>query len=408
VSALTATQPVESLAAGRQPSRRVPQLDGLRGIAIFLVLIWHYGVNNFDYVEGTLAPNSIAAYAWACLSLGWSGVDLFFVLSGFLIGGILMDNRQADNFFQVFYVRRVCRIFPLYFLWLLLFCGVIWAAYRLLLPTSLNALVADPLPLWSYATFTQNLVMAYRNVFGPNWMGITWSLAVEEQFYCTLPFVIRYVEPRKLPWVLGGFILAAPLLRVAISFWFESGPLAAYVLTPCRADALLLGALCAWMVRQPHVSRLLAQHVAALYAVFVVLLAGTVALAVNYNPLISYGWPNLGYTWLALFYTCFLLISVTEKRGVVKAIAMNVVLRRLGLIAYGVYLFHVAILGLAHGLIAHQGPIIRNARDLMVTALALALTVALAQLSWNMFEKPLVDLGHRLRYRAAQLAAKAW
>jgi peptidoglycan/LPS O-acetylase OafA/YrhL len=275
-----------SLAVEKQSSVRMPELDGLRGIAIFLVLIWHYALGTF-----VLEPGSTAAYALACLRLTWSGVDLFFVLSGFLIGGILIDNQKSNNYFKVFYARRVCRIFPLYFYWLLLFCGLLFTAHLLFLP-NLAWLLADPvkmaanpanlelppdpLPLWSYATFSQNFLMTYRNTMGPNWMGITWSLAVEEQFYCALPFIIRYLEPRKLPWFLVGFILAAPLLRVSLSFSFSSGPLAAYVLTPCRADALLLGALCAWVVRQQQIAQLLADHTKALYAAFVILLLGAV------------------------------------------------------------------------------------------------------------------------------------
>lgn len=81
-------------------------------------------------------------------------------------------------------------------------------------------------------------------------MGITWSLAVEEQFYLALPLVIRYLKPRVLSWLLIGFILAAPMLRLVLSFSFPSGPVASYVLMPCRVHALLLGALCAWMMRR--------------------------------------------------------------------------------------------------------------------------------------------------------------
>src|SRR6266446_4286628 len=99
------------LAPERKSSLRVPELDGLRGIAILLVIVWHYAVELF-----AREPGSTAAYGLAVLRLSWSGVDLFFVLSGFLIGGILIDNRGARNYFRVFYFRRVCRIVPLYYL----------------------------------------------------------------------------------------------------------------------------------------------------------------------------------------------------------------------------------------------------------------------------------------------------
>jgi peptidoglycan/LPS O-acetylase OafA/YrhL len=122
-------------------------------------------------------------------------------------------------------------------------------------------------------------------------------------------------------------------------------------------------------------------------------------LTIKFNPFISYGWRNLGYTWLAFLYSCFLLIAVTEKRGIIRTIATNSLLRRLGIIAYGVYLFHQGILGLTHGLILHQASRIQGTQDLMVTLLALMLTLVLANLSWKFFEKPIVAMGHGLHYQ---------
>jgi len=90
--------------------KRIAQLDGVRGVAILMVLIWHY-----CYCQIVTVPHSIGGKAAQLIILTWSGVDLFFVLSGFLIAGILVDHRNASNFFRVFYLRRVCRIFPLYY-----------------------------------------------------------------------------------------------------------------------------------------------------------------------------------------------------------------------------------------------------------------------------------------------------
>jgi len=101
--------------------KRIAQLDGIRGIAILLVLVWHY----FS-VQVHPDPGSTLSYIVRASSLAWSGVDLFFVLSGFLIAGILLDNRDTSNFFRIFYLRRVSRIFPLYFLLLGLF---IWLSH---------------------------------------------------------------------------------------------------------------------------------------------------------------------------------------------------------------------------------------------------------------------------------------
>ncbi len=140
----------------------------------------------------------------------WGGS--FFVLSGFLIGGILLDHRESGNYFRVFYLRRVCRIFPLYYAHIALF--VILIAFGAGQLPGLNTLFDTAgLPLWSYATFTQNIVMAATFIMGSDWLGVTWTLAIEEQFYLVLPFIIRFTPPRALPWILGGILLMAPALR---------------------------------------------------------------------------------------------------------------------------------------------------------------------------------------------------
>lgn len=203
----------------------MPQLDGIRGIAILLVLIFHFGVsavgpqsNSFVYLVGQ------------SLILTWSGVDLFFVLSGFLIGGILLDNRLAPNYFKVFYIRPICRIFPVYYLWLALFAIFAYVLATLILPGALRPLYENPLPFWSYATLTQNLAMAMAGRFGPQWLDATWSLAVEEQFYLTLPLIIRFVPQRRLPYLLITLIAATPILRTLVLYLSPNYALSDYAI----------------------------------------------------------------------------------------------------------------------------------------------------------------------------------
>jgi peptidoglycan/LPS O-acetylase OafA/YrhL len=192
-------------------TERVRELDGIRGLAIALVLVWHYVHAQLQQVE----PGTPLAFFKQAVSFTWSGVDLFFVLSGFLIAGILLDHREAENYFRVFYIRRVCRIFPLYYAHFALF--VMLLAFGVGLAPGLYWLFDTAgLPLWSYATFTQNIVMASRVVMGSDWLAVTWSLAIEEQFYLVLPFIIRFTPPRALPWILGGLLLMAPVLRAAV------------------------------------------------------------------------------------------------------------------------------------------------------------------------------------------------
>jgi len=376
----------------RDNSGRLPALDGMRGIAILLVLIWHYFVGTLQ-----TEPHSIADYAVACLGLTWTGVDLFFVLSGFLIGGILLDQRRSNGYFKTFYVRRICRIFPAYVLLLILFVAL------LPLESMLPWLLERPLPLLSYVTFTQNFVAALNNDFGPHWLGITWSLAVEGQFYLLLPFVIRYCSYRRLPWFLSLAIATAVLLRLALYYGNGPGTRAPYVLMPCRADALLLGVLLAWMLRQPTTIRVLTTDHAknTLHAALFVLLAGAAFLTIKDPSITSFGMISLGYTWMALLYSCFLLIVLTQKDGVLHTIANNLLLRRLGTIAYGVYLLHQGMLGLTHGLILHQEPGIVGVDDALITLFALALTLTLATLSYHYFESRIIQMGHAFRYQDA-------
>ena len=188
-------------------SVRIPALDGLRGIAILVVLLRHaiFGVTS---VQGIEAHSRFATFVIACGQLSWSGVDLFFVLSGFLIGGILLDARSSPRYFQTFYIRRAYRILPLYFLVI----GLSLLPHLLAQFSVARATHTTPLPLpWlSYATFTQNFWMAYLGVFGPSGMGITWSLAIEEQFYLSIPLLIRNVRPRNLMIFLLMVIPARP------------------------------------------------------------------------------------------------------------------------------------------------------------------------------------------------------
>ena len=233
--------------AGRE---RIPEIDGMRGLAILSVLTWHYLV-----CQAQAEPGSLTAYGLRLLSLTWAGVDVFFVLSGFLLGGALLDNRHAANYFRAFYARRFCRIVPLYFVMLALFAAAATlgldheaAGYRWLF--------ADSLPMWTYATFTHNFAMVSASAFGPNWMSVTWSLAVEEQFYLLLPLFIRVVAPAALPWALVTVVASAPLVRGMLLASYADASLAGYVLLPARWDALFLGVLVAWALRRAHFRQL--------------------------------------------------------------------------------------------------------------------------------------------------------
>jgi len=172
-----------------------------------------------------------------------------------------------------------------------------------------------------------------------------------------------------------------------------------YVLLPYRADTLLMGVLCAYWVRHERLNRWLEKNQSRLYPALVVLLAGTVYLnTAHINSRDSFEMVFLGYTWLPLFYSCLLLIVITMKQGVIARVMRISALRRLGIISYGVFLLHLAIGGLAHGLILGKDLSITNLADGVVTLVAFGVTLLLAALSWRFFEKPIIDWGHSFSY----------
>jgi peptidoglycan/LPS O-acetylase OafA/YrhL len=377
----------------------VPELDGVRGLAVLLVLGFHFiGLATIAGRESWLWPLKRA------LSLAWSGVDLFFVLSGFLIGGILIEHRESPSYFRTFYIRRTCRILPLYVL--LVAVAFLWKAGVDANTIAGNAFLGDTFhPLWSYATFTQNFVMAEANGYGTNWLAATWSLAVEEQFYLVLPLLIWLTPARKLPWMLAGCIVAAPVIRLAFLEFHTHQGYPAHVLMPGRADALMLGVLAAWALRHAPVRRVLSEGRGGLYAVFALLLAGLGLLTLRGAGVGGFRMGFLGGTWLALLYLVFILIAVTEARGPVSALTRLTPLRGLGQISYGVYLLHQPIAGLVYGRASGGAPRLTTTSDAALMLLTVVLTLVLAWLSWRLLERPLQAWGHSFRYEAPAAAA---
>ncbi len=371
---------------------RVPELDGLRGIAILIVVAWHYGICQLLHlpVMGTLLKTP--------LGLGWSGVDLFFVLSGFLIGGILIDHRGSPSFVKTFYVRRSCRILPIYLLMVAILAVAVlrgWASVP-----GLDWLFAKPHPVLSYATFTQTAPMVGTAEFGPNWLAVSWSLAIEEHFYLALPLLICLCRPPSLPYLLGGLILLAPALRVFFNLVLSDYSQAAFLLMPCRADSLALGALAAWAVRKPGFADSLRTNARGLHWILAVFAVGVVVLALTGRKFSSPVMSLFGYSWLAGFYCVVLLISLYHPGGWIAWVCRRRGLQWVGVISYGIYLFHQAISGLCHAALRGAEPAMTDLRGVAITGLALVMTFTTARLSFGWIEKPMLNFGHRFRYDA--------
>ncbi len=375
-----------------RPPERIPELDGLRGVAIFLVLIFHY----ITAVVAERWPNPLA-FVKHLTQLGWTGVDLFFVLSGFLIGGILLSARDSPNYFRVFYFRRVCRIFPAYFGFLLLML----VCYRHFLPSHqlIVAFNFEPIMPWlSYVSFTQNIWMAARNTLGGTVLAGTWSLAVEEQFYLTLPALIRWISPRILPGLLLAGILIAPLLRLGLLLALgTTAQSATYALLPCRMDALLIGVLLALLLRRPSFREFIVVRSRWVWGFLALLTIGMVYF--NYlgqnNPFPT---ATFGYTWIAVFYATIVVLALTQPTSLLTRFLKNRWLRSLGVIAYGTYLIHPVVFAIVMALLRGHTNIHWSFSDLTADLFSAALTIGIAQVSWMVFEKRFVRWGHRLDY----------
>jgi peptidoglycan/LPS O-acetylase OafA/YrhL len=370
-------------------------LDGLRGIAILLVLMGH----SFFDLDAHYAHHPGLNWLVKMGRFSWSGVDLFFVLSGFLIGGILLDARDSPNYFKTFYIRRAYRILPLYFLVLIVGWLTFQAGQLGWLRGEWAQLFNGKIPWWTFFTFTQNISMAQAGRFvGRAGLSPTWSLAVEEQFYLTLPLLVRYASRRRLVQIVVGFIAGAALLRFLVILYFPGHIFASYLLTPCRADALGLGVLAALAARDRRAWTYLREHRTLLYGA-----AGSLFLAVllidlsSFEPFSAtlYGTE---YSVLAAFYVSVLLIAITGEDRFVRALFCNQLLMRLGLIAYGTYLIHRSALRVAYLCLIATG--MPYSATLYAVSLLLGLggAILVAQLSWAWFEKPLVRRGHSFSY----------
>jgi peptidoglycan/LPS O-acetylase OafA/YrhL len=389
---------LKEASVSRISAPRVPELDGLRGLAISLVIICHYiAASNHASLWSPLR------HLLSALNVGWSGVDLFFVLSGFLIGGILLDARASPNYFRAFYMRRVFRILPFYSIWILLYALIILAGPALssgALAVSSKDFLQIPIRL----LFLQNIWIDMTPLAWI-WFVATWSLAVEEQFYLLVPPLIRFLSLRNLTYVLLATICMAPLLRFLVFRYWSPGTYLASFLMFCRADALACGVLLALAWRQPEFRTFLGAHRRALQGLMVILSFGVLVML---HWLV--GIPNLviitiGYSWFAILYSTLLLVAVSQTDGPIAAFLRWKILGQLGTISYGLYVIHYTFNQLAHQFLLHASPQINGLRGVGVTLMALFVSLAVATASWRYFERPLVRRGHHYSFWTTASAA---
>jgi peptidoglycan/LPS O-acetylase OafA/YrhL len=359
-------------AAGAE--RRVMALDGLRGMMTILVVVSHY--------FGEL-PHGISA-----LMFGWIAVDMFYVLSGYLIGRLILEKGHHDNFFSVFYLRRICRTLPIYFFCVILILLISeWIGSPAWLPDNVE------FPSWSYFTLTQNMWMAATGSIGSHWLAPTWTLAVEEQFYLVAPAIVLMLPRRYLIHALAGGMLIGVLCRWSIIDTSYLPRMAAHTLLPANADILVAGLLAAVLIKTSSLPWAALDRWIRLAPI--AMIAALIALRIVEG---EGDWLFPIFADLFVSTACAIYI-LSLVRGTPEARRYeSKVLCFFGNISYAVYLTHLPILGLMHGFILDATPDLANAAQLAVTLASIPLCVAISWVLTKIVEEPITNFGRSFKW----------
>jgi peptidoglycan/LPS O-acetylase OafA/YrhL len=326
---------MSEIGAARHSARHFPELDGIRGLAILGVLCSHgVGLSGlFDSAHNSLADKLLR---YACVPL-WGGVDLFFVLSGFLITGILLRTKASETYFSSFYARRILRIFPIYYLALTLslVAGHVSASFASLLPAW---------PSWKVAYFfyVQNWpIFWHGEKIMTGYWGAYWSLAVEEQFYLVWPLVVWLVPEKTIAWICYIGVACALPLRIFLSLHYFGTSFGLAQITSSRVDGLFLGAACAifmfhqrrnvpirWIIASGSVGSAIIGYIAAFH----------------HNELVgTQNWmTTLGITGFALISAALVAVSPYHLKSINHVLTLGW-LQAAGKYSYGIYVYHLFI-----------------------------------------------------------------
>lgn len=356
------------------------QIDALRGVAILAVIAQHYGYGT-KLVAWLEAPAAIAAVA----KFGWAGVDLFFVLSAYLLARNLLAHKGETGVATTFYRRRVFRILPLY-LFLLALCFLLFP-----LAGPKSWMFEGLAPLWVYALFAQNFWTGLEGGWPGQFLSPTWSLAVEEHFYLFLPFVMLRVSERGALVAGAAMAILTPFVRWLLASHF--GDVAGYAWTICRLDSFGWGLLIALATRQEAAGR---RRIVMGWALAFVLSVGAFSF---------WGDPE------RLFDPLRVTLVTLMAAGVVAFVVFRAARRTaspaasffafFGERCFSFYLLHMPVLGLIPIAFGRGNPQVVDARSALAPLAAFCATTALACLTYRLIERPFIDYGAKhARYGA--------
>ena len=360
--------------------QHIPALDGIRGVAILMVIVFHLFL-MLPHLAAK-APYSLVVAS----RLGQMGVDLFFVLSGFLITGILYDTKRDEHYLRNFYARRTLRIFPLYYAVLL--AATLVTALR---PNVDCAVTADGW-MWLYAA---NIPPTFSNsqVAFPHF----WSLAVEEQFYLIWPWAVLWLDRR---WLLR-LCVACLVLTIATRCLLLQVGFSAFYFLPCRMDALAAGGMVALLARGHDGLR--RWRPCAWFTGIGVLLVAVPWFAIS-SGAGSASVQIVKHTLSTILFATFLTVVLTSTEGSsVASVLKWTPLRLTGKYSYALYVFHPLVIDLVGRRYASGGLAVADAGPLRLVeevAVIVLISFAAAWLSWHAFEKHVLSLKRHFRYSA--------
>lgn len=356
----------------------MPELDSLRGIAILGVLFLH----GFYWPYSSLHLSRAGTLFLRVTQPGWLGVNLFFVLSGFLITGILLDSRNRPDYYRRFYGRRALRILPAYYL-LLLLLGLLGQAGAAYLGLS-----------FIYLANVTNL-FGVANDYGP-----LWSLAVEEHYYILWPTLVRRLSLTRVAAVASAIFVGAPALRaLAFHFGFTSG-LASYTWFVC--DGLAAGSLLAILLRAGIAREKITQVACLLIAIS--LCVGVIGAPYGILTRNSVLGAALQHTVISILFAGMLLASLLLGTSRYQRWINRPILHFFGYISYGLYLIHLMVFRLYDTLARKVAPSLLPSDhhfDLIVMRFFVAggAAIAIAYISRNTFEQRFLDMKRLLESR---------
>ena len=370
-------------------SHHLPELDGVRGIAILAVLLAH-GADFLHVLPIQHPAHTLSTMPYPLLLQGWGGVDLFFTLSGFLITGILLRSRSRTTYFSSFYMRRILRIFPVYYLFLIVSFGASFL-------TSWQALDIQHHWKWwlPYFFYIENWPVFWASWAGMlSLWGVYWSLAVEEQFYFIWPALVRIFSPRfMLVLCVCGFFLGAPerlsMMHLhGVQFGIMEWPFS-------RLDGLFLGAAIAFyrhLYGRPVPLRLGGLALGAGAAIYIWLLS---AHRIEFFGSGLHIW-GFGVTAFALM-SAGLIITTQHRVALVNQVLTLSPLRIAGRLSYGMYVYHVIVYRLILSFLRAKifprfGETPSLFRGVLVISCSILIVTAIAELSFCFFETPFLRL----------------